>query len=376
MRWADRQPPMERAASWDNVMLRWHIDWPLLLGIAVLSGVGLTVLYSASGQDTQVIVRQLLRLGTGCAIMAGVAQVTPQQMKHWAAAFYGAGTLLVGAVLVVGEIGKGAQRWLDLGLIRFQPSEMMKIAVPLMVATYISGGQLPVGGKRLLVAGALILLPTVLIAKQPDLGTALLVVCAGAFVVFLAGMSWRLLGALVLGLAVLAPVFWYLMHDYQRLRVLIFLSPERDPLGAGYHIIQSKIAIGSGGVYGKGWLNGTQSHLDFVPERSTDFIFAVLGEELGLLGGMLVLALYVALVVRGMYVATQAQDSFSRMLAGSIALTLFVYVFVNIGMVTGLLPVVGLPLPLLSYGGTSMVTLFAGFGMLMSVHTHRNRLAP
>ncbi len=376
MRWADRQPPMERAPSWDSVMLRWHIDWPLLLGIAVLSGVGLTVLYSASGQDTQVIVRQLLRLGTGCAIMAGVAQVTPQQMKHWAAAFYGAGTLLVGAVLVVGEIGKGAQRWLDLGLIRFQPSEMMKIAVPLMVATYISDGQLPVGGKRLLVAGALILLPTVLIAKQPDLGTALLVACAGAFVVFLAGMSWRLIGALVLGLAVLAPVFWYLMHDYQRLRVLIFLSPERDPLGAGYHIIQSKIAIGSGGVYGKGWLNGTQSHLDFVPERSTDFIFAVLGEELGLLGGVLVIALYVALLVRGMYVATQAQDSFSRMLAGSIALTLFVYVFVNIGMVTGLLPVVGLPLPLLSYGGTSMVTLFAGFGMLMSVHTHRNRLAP
>jgi rod shape determining protein RodA len=362
--------------TWDNVLVRWHVDWPLLLGVAVLSALGLTVLYSASGQDIDVIVRQLLRLGMGCAIMVSVAQVTPQQMKRWAPALYTAGMLLLAAVLIAGEIGRGAQRWLDLGLVRFQPSEMMKLAVPLMVASYLSDRHLPIRGKDLLVTGSLILLPTGLIAKQPDLGTALLVASAGAFVIYLAGLSWRLIGGLILALAAMAPAFWYLMHDYQRTRVLMFLSPEMDPLGAGYHIIQSKIAIGSGGMYGKGWLNGTQSHLDFLPERSTDFIFAVFGEEFGLLGGLLLLAIYVALLFRGIYITTQAQESFSRLVAGSLTLTLFVYVFVNIGMVTGLLPVVGLPLPLVSYGGTSMVTLFAGFGMLMSVHTHRKLLSP
>jgi rod shape determining protein RodA len=376
--WAGSQLPGadRRALHWDRILLRWHIDWPLLLGIGVLAGLGLTVLYSASGQDIDVIVRQLLRLAMGGAIMLGISQVTPQHMKRWAPALYSAGMLLLVAVLIAGEIGKGAQRWLDLGIVRFQPSEIMKVAVPLMVAGYLSDRHLPIRGRDLLLTGLLILLPTALIAKQPDLGTSLLVASAGVFVLFLAGLSWKLIAGLTVALAGMAPAFWYLMHDYQRTRVLIFLNPEMDPLGAGYHIIQSKIAIGSGGFYGKGWLNGTQSHLDFIPEPFTDFIFAVFGEEFGLLGGLALLAIYVALLFRGMYIATQAQDSFSRLLAGSLTLTLLVYVFVNIGMVTGLLPVVGLPLPLVSYGGTSMVTLFAGFGMLMSIHTHRKLLSP
>lgn len=351
-----------------------HLDAVLLLGLVMTSAFGLVVLYSASGQDLAVLLRQLIRLGAAFTAMMLIAQLPPQWLQRWSPWLYGVGVCLLVGVLAFGDVGKGAQRWLDLKVVRFQPSEMMKLTVPMMVAWYLSEKRLPPGGLRLLISGALIVVPVLLIAKQPDLGTALLIAGAGFFAVFLAGMSWRLLG----GMAVLCmaglPVLWHLMHDYQRQRVITFLNPEQDPLGAGYHIIQSKIAIGSGGMFGKGWLNGTQAHLEFLPERSTDFIFAVLGEEFGLMGILLLLALYSAVIVRSVYIATQAQDTYSRLLGGSLAMTFFIYIIVNTGMVTGLLPVVGLPLPLVSYGGTSMVTLMAGFGMLMSIQTHRKLL--
>jgi len=357
--------------SW---LQRIHLDGPLLTGLILLCGIGLAILYSAAGQNSDLVERQLIRLGLAFATLFAFAQIPPQLLYRWAPWIFGAGVLLLIAVLVMGDVGKGAQRWLDLGVVRFQPSEAMKLAVPMMLAWYLAETPLPPGWRKLAGAGALILVPTLLIAKQPDLGTSLLIASAGFFVLFLAGISWRLLGGLAaLGAAGL-PVLWYFMRDYQRQRVITFLNPEADPLGAGYHIIQSKIAIGSGGLYGKGWLNGTQAHLEFLPERSTDFIFAVLGEEFGLIGILLVLAVYSAIVLRSLYIATQAQDTFTRLLGGSLALTFFVYLIVNTGMVTGLLPVVGLPLPLISYGGTSMVTLMAGFGILMSIHTHRKLL--
>ncbi|HEX5635448.1 MAG TPA: rod shape-determining protein RodA, partial [Gammaproteobacteria bacterium] len=252
-----------------------------------------------------------------------------------------------------------------------QPSEMMKLATPMMIAWFFSERVLPPGYKILAIAATLVLVPTLLIAKQPDLGTALLIFAGGFFVIFLAGISWRLLTGLIVTGAALMPVVWHFMHDYQRMRVITFLNPERDPLGSGYHIIQSKIAIGSGGAYGRGWLNGTQSHLDFLPEQSTDFIFAVFGEEFGLIGAVLLLSLYVFVILRGLIIASEAQDTYGRLLGGSLSLIFFVYLFVNVGMVSGILPVVGVPLPLISYGGTSLVTLMAGFGMLMSINSHR-----
>ena len=263
---------------------------------------------------------------------------------------------------------------LDLGFFRFQPSEMSKLAVPMMVAWYLNEHPLPPNMKRVFVASLIIIVPTLLIAKQPDLGTALLVGGAGLFVLLFAGVSWRLVTGFGALMAACAPVLWHFMHDYQRQRVLTFLNPEKDPLGAGYHIIQSKIAIGSGGLYGKGWLNGTQSQLNFLPERSTDFIFAAYAEEFGFFGILLLLLVYLLIIIRGLIIAAQAQDTYTRLLAGGLVMTFFIYIFVNIGMVTGLLPVVGLPLPLISYGGTSMVTLMAGFGILMSIHTHRKLL--
>ncbi|ADE13756.1 rod shape-determining protein RodA [Nitrosococcus halophilus Nc 4] len=352
-----------------------HLDSPLLLGLVLLSSFGLVVLFSAGGQDIDLIQRQLLRLGVALVALIGLAQVPPRQFERWAPWLYGLGLGLLIFVLVYGHVGKGAQRWLDFGIFRFQPSEIMKIAVPMMIAHFFAQAALPPRWWQLLLALVLIILPAGLIAKQPDLGTALLIAVAGLWVLFLAGVTWRLImgfGGVVLALV---PVLWYQMHDYQQQRVLTFLNPENDPLGAGYHMIQSKIAIGSGGLYGKGWLNGSQAHLDFLPEQSTDFIFAVIGEEFGLVGAALIVLLYWLLAARGLYIAFQAQDSFSRLLAGSLSLTFFIYVFVNVGMVTGLLPVVGVPLPLISYGGTSMVTLFSAFGILMSIHTHR-RLIP
>ncbi|RMG31312.1 MAG: rod shape-determining protein RodA [Gammaproteobacteria bacterium] len=368
---AELHPGSGTRVGW---LQRLHIDGVLLVGLLLLSGAGLIILYSASGRNEAVMLRQLVRLAVAYGTLFVVAQIPPGLIRRWAPWLFGLGIGLLVAVLVFGDIGKGARRWLDLGFVRFQPSEMMKLTVPAMVAWYLADVRLPPSPGRIAVCGFLILLPTLLIAKQPDLGTALLIASSGFFVLFLAGISWRLLGALALLAAAALPVVWYLMHDYQRQRVLTFLHPEADPLGAGYHIIQSKIAIGSGGLYGKGWLNGTQAQLDFLPERSTDFIFAVLGEEFGLLGILVVLALYLLVLLRSLVISTQAQDSFTRLLGGSLALTFFVYLFVNTGMVTGLLPVVGLPLPLISYGGTSMVTLMAGFGMLMSIHTHRKLL--
>jgi rod shape determining protein RodA len=351
-----------------------HIDLQLLIGLLLLASLGLVILYSASNENMDVVFRQLTRLGVATLAMLLFAQFPPRQLHFWAPWLFGIGLALLVAVLVLGE-GKGATRWLDLGFVRFQPSEIIKIAVPMMVAWYFSEAALPPRPRRVIIAGVMILVPTLLIAKQPDLGTALLIASSGIFVLLLSGIRWRfVLGAMFTAIAA-APLLWYFMHDYQKRRVLTFLNPENDPLGAGWHIVQSKIAIGSGGLYGKGWLNGTQSHLEFLPERSTDFIFAVYGEEFGLLGVLVMLLLYLFIIGRGLYIAARAQETFGRLLAGSLAITFFFNMFVNIGMVTGLLPVVGMPLPLISYGGTSMVTTMIGFGIIMSVHTHRKLLA-
>ncbi len=368
----DDPRPLSVAA---RVLKGLHLDGVLLAGLIAVGVIGLFVLYSAGGQNPDLLTRQAIRLGVAFLAMIAVAQIPPKMLRMWAPWIYLTGLGLLVLVLVGGDIGKGARRWLDLGFIRFQPSEIMKLAVPMMTAWYLHERPLPPRIKELAVLGVLIVAPTVLIARQPDLGTSLLIASSGIFVVLLAGLQLRYLVSLaVIGLAG-APVLWHFMHDYQRQRVLTFLNPETDPLGSGYHIIQSKIAIGSGGIFGKGWLNGTQAQLEFLPERSTDFIFAVLGEEFGLLGLISLLIAYLWVVARALVMAVEAQDTFSRLLAGSIALTFFVYVFVNTGMVTGLLPVVGVPLPLVSYGGTSMVTLMMGFGMLMSVHSHKKLLA-
>jgi rod shape determining protein RodA len=358
-----------------TLALRLHVDVPLVVGLLVLSALGLLVLYSAGGQDSDLLARQAIRLAVGFGVMFVVAQIAPVHYRFWTPWLYAIGIVLLILVLAVGLVGKGAQRWLDLGAFRFQPSELVKVTVPMMVAYHLAERPLPPSIRRIAVSLIIVILPTLLIARQPDLGTSLLVASSGIFVLFLAGISWRLIslaGALVLSAL---PLLWHFMHDYQRRRVLTFLDPSNDPLGDGYHTIQAKIAIGSGGTYGKGWLNGTQSQLDFLPERSTDFIFAVMSEEFGLLGVVVLLIAYGFVVTRGLYLAATAQGSFGRLLGGGIVLTFFVYVFVNIGMVSGLLPVVGLPLPLVSYGGTSMVTIMAAFGLLMSVHTHRRLLS-
>lgn len=365
-----------RVSTAQKILLRLHIDLPLLLSLLLLSVIGLFVLYSAGDQSQDLIIRQLVRLSIGFIIMLAIAQISPAVIRRWAPWVFGIGLVMLVAVLLLGEVGKGAQRWLNLGFFRFQPSEIMKVAVPIMIAWYLAEVVLPPRRLHLLTALAILVVPTLLVAKQPDLGTALLIASSGIFVLLLAGLQWKLIFGSLLVFVASTPLAWnYLLHDYQRQRVLTFLNPENDPLGAGYHIIQSTIAIGSGGLYGKGWLNGTQSHLDFLPERSTDFIFAVFSEEFGFLGIMLLLAIYGTIIVRGLIIANQAQDTFTRLLAGSLILTFFVYIFVNIGMVSGILPVVGVPLPLISYGGTSMVTLLASFGILMSIQTHRRLIA-
>ncbi len=348
-----------------------HIDPVLLFGLLLLMVAGLAILYSAGNGSAELVQRQLIRLALALVVMFVVAQIPQQQLYLWAPWFFTIGVILLIMVLVAGDVGKGAQRWLNLYVIKFQPSEMMKLVTPMMLAWYLSEKPLPPRFSSLLISLILVGVPTLLIAKQPDLGTALLVAVAGFFVVFFGGIRWRVLFGVLLSMLALVPLAWHFMHDYQKQRVLTLLHPENDPLGAGYHIIQSKIAIGSGGLYGKGWLNGTQSQLDFLPERTTDFIFSVFGEEFGLMGEVILISLYVFIIYRGLYIAAHAQDNFGRLLAGSLSLTFFVYLFVNVGMVSGILPVVGVPLPLVSYGGTSMVTLMAGFGMLMSIGTHR-----
>ncbi|MDH5444076.1 MAG: rod shape-determining protein RodA [Gammaproteobacteria bacterium] len=354
-----------------RLLQRFNIDAPLFFSLLLLSVIGLIVLYSAGSQSEALMLKQILRLLLGFAVMIIIAQFHPSVLSVWTPWIYTAGVLMLVTVLLVGDIGKGAQRWLNLGLFRFQPSELMKIALPMMIAYYLSQSPLPPRKFKLVVCGLILIIPTALVAKQPDLGTSLLIASSGIFALFLAGIRWRLIISMLIILAASLPFAWNMMHDYQQRRVLTFINPENDPLGAGYHIIQSTIAIGSGGVYGKGWLNGTQSHLDFLPERSTDFIFAVLSEEFGLIGVLLLLAIYVFITARGLIIASQSQDTFTRLLAGSLTLTFFVYIFVNIGMVSGLLPVVGVPLPLISYGGTSLVTIMAGFGILMSIKANR-----
>ena len=355
-----------------NFWQRLHLDLPLLLGLLALMCFGLFVIYSASGEDPGMLERQMVRMVLSLGLMFVLAQINPEVYRRWALPIYLSGVVFLVAVHFFGEINKGAQRWLNLGFMEFQPSELMKLAFPITMAWYISKFPLPPKKRYLAGAAVLLAIPTLLIAKQPDLGTSILVAASGVFVLFLSGMSWAIVGGVVAGVLAFLPVLWFfLMHDYQRNRVLTLLNPEADPLGTGYHIIQSKIAIGSGGLWGKGWLDGTQSQLEFLPERHTDFIFAVIGEEFGLIGSLFLLALYLYVIGRGLVIASRAQTSFARLLAGSITLTFFVYVFVNIGMVSGILPVVGVPLPLISYGGTSMLTLLAGFGILMSIHTHR-----
>lgn len=357
---------------------RWqriHLDLPLLLLVLIVCGIGLLVLYSASGENTSYVTRQATFIGLGLVAMIAVAQLSPRFMRRWAVLLYLAGILLLLAVELAGVGAKGAQRWLDLGFFRFQPSEILKIASPMMIASYLSRQHLPPNFKHLACALLVVLVPAILVGLQPDLGTALLICAAGLFVVFLAGMTKRYIFGAVAATLAGAPIFWlFLLHDYQRQRILTMLDPQADKLGAGWNIIQSTTAIGSGGIHGKGWMQGTQSQLDFLPESHTDFIIAVLAEEFGLVGVALLLAVYLLLIARGLMIAFKADSMFGRLLAGSLTLTLFVYVFVNMGMVSGMLPVVGVPLPLVSYGGTSIVTLMLGFGMLMSISAEKKHL--
>ncbi|MFN2360599.1 MAG: rod shape-determining protein RodA [Marinobacter sp.] len=353
-----------------------HIDPLLMLLLLALIAGGLVVLYSGADQNMAVVKAQGIRMGVALVVMLVFAQLDPAVFKRWAPWLYVLGLAGLVAVLLVGVGAKGAQRWLAIpGLPRFQPSELMKLVVPMMVAWYLSRHYLPPRLRHLAVALLVALVPMVLIILQPDLGTSLLVGAAGVFAVFFAGISWRLIGAFFAMVSVTAPLMWFFaMREYQKQRVLTLLDPQSDPLGAGWNIMQSKTAIGSGGMDGKGWLQGTQSHLEFLPESHTDFIVAVLAEEFGFIGVLVLLVLYLLIILRCLYIAATAQDSFSRLLAGALTMTFFLYVFVNVGMVSGLLPVVGVPLPLVSFGGTSSVTLMAAFGVLMSIQTHRRMI--
>lgn len=355
----------------NSIVTRLHIDLPLFTCMFFCFLIGLLLIYSAK-LEMHLVQKQMVNFAVASVLMLIVAQAQPRSYRTWAPILYYSSLSILILVLIIGDISKGAQRWLDLGLLRFQPAELMKLAVPLMVARTLDEHILPPSPKLLLLSLVYIMVPVVLIAKQPDLGTAILVASTGLFVLFFAGISWKLIISISTLAIVSFPVLWAVLRDYQRKRILTLFNPELDPLGSGYHIIQSKIAIGSGGFFGKGWLNGTQSHLEFLPERATDFIFAVLGEEFGLLGVLVLLLLYVLIIIRGLYIGMRANNTFSRLLSGSLIMTFFVYLFVNIGMVNGILPVVGIPLPLVSYGGTSLVTIMIGLGMLMSIQTHRN----
>jgi rod shape determining protein RodA len=355
-----------------EILLALHLDGPLFVALCLVGAVGAVVLFSASGQSLGVLEAQLLRFALGLIAMVMLAQIPPRLIRTAAPWAYLLGLALLLIVMFTGDVAMGAQRWLDLGVVRFQPSEIMKLAVPLACAWLLHERPLPPSSLSLALLAAGIGVPTLLIAEQPDLGTALLVAAAGGMVILLAGLQIRYILAVVGLLVPVAYVAWqFLLHDYQRQRVLTFLDPQSDPLGSGYHIIQSQIAIGSGGVFGKGYLNGSQAQLEFLPERSTDFVFAVIGEEWGLIGLVTVILLFMFIIGRSLFLAAGAQDTFARLAAGSLALTFCVYVFVNTGMVTGLLPVVGVPLPFISYGGTAMVTLMAGFGILMSLCAKR-----
>lgn len=348
-----------------------HVDSFLLASLSLVLLLGLVVLYSASGQSLERVLAQMVNIAVALTVLWVVANIPPQHLLRLAIPAYALGVVLLIGVALFGEVSHGARRWLHLGVTRIQPSELMRMAVPLMLAWYFDYRQATLRLRDFAWAALILIVPVGLIAKQPDLGTALMIFASGFYVLFLAGLSWRVMIGLFLAGAASAPILWHLMHDYQRKRILTLIDPTSDPLGAGYHIIQSTIALGSGGIFGKGWLNGTQAHLDFLPERHTDFIFAVLAEEFGMLGGLVLLLLFSIIIGRGLLIAASAPTLATRLVAGSITLTFATYAFVNIGMVSGILPVVGVPLPLISYGGTSMVTLLLGFGILMSIHTHR-----
>ena len=347
------------------------IDGTLLTIAGALVAIGLATLYSASYDLPVRVTGQAMNILFAFGLMWLLAQVPPQTLMRLAVPAYVAGVLLLVAVALFGDMVNGARRWLHVGVTRFQPSEMMKLALPLMLAWYFHKNEATLGMRDFAVAALLLAVPVLLIARQPDLGTAVLVAAAGCYVIFFAGIGWKVIAALgVLGLASLFPL-WGMLHDYQRRRILTFIDPTQDPLGAGYHTIQSTIAVGSGGITGKGWLHGTQTHLEFIPERHTDFIFAVFSEEFGLIGNVILLTLYTLLIARGLMIAANAATFFARLLAATITLMFFTYAFVNMGMVAGILPVVGVPLPFVSYGGTALLTLFVGVGILMSVHSHR-----
>lgn len=349
-----------------------HMDLPILLLLIAVSGYGLLILYSAVGQQSEPVIAQSIKIALACGAMILLAQISPIFYMRIAVLLYSLGLILLVLVLLFGPEINGSRRWIRIpGAGGFQPAELMKLVVPLILAWYFQDRHLPPKNRHIAWAIVMIAIPVILIARQPDLGTSILIGMSGVFVLLLAGISLRFVMGVLAALTVSAPGMWFLLRDYQQQRILTLLNPERDPLGAGWNIIQSKTAIGSGGLFGKGIFQGTQSHLEFLPESHTDFIIAVLAEELGLFGVVILLILYILLISRGLIIAIQAQDTFGRLLAGSITFTFFVYVFVNIAMVSGVLPVVGVPLPLVSYGGTSIVTLFAGFGVLMSIHTHR-----
>ena len=353
-----------------RILTRPRIDLPLAAGLLALATVGLVTLYSAGGGDLGLVGGQAARFVLGGALLLLISRIPPTVLRSWTPWLYAGSTALLVVVAILGE-GRGADRWLDLGFMRFQPSELLKLTMPMMAAWYLHPRQLPPSWKDMAVVGLLIAVPAGLIAKQPDLGTALLVAGAGAFALFLSGVAWWRIGLLVGIAAGMVPIGWHFMHQYQRDRVLTLLNPEADPLGNGWHIIQSQIAVGSGGLFGKGWTHGTQSRLDFLPEHTTDFIFAVFSEEFGLVGVVALLGLYAFIIGRCLWIAMEARDTYSRLLAGAIAMSFFVYVFVNGGMIAGMLPVVGVPLPFVSYGGTSAVSLLSGFGVLMSIHANR-----
>jgi rod shape determining protein RodA len=347
------------------------IDGPLLTIALALTAVGMAALYSASIENAARVAAQFGNLAIALAAMWLVAQVPPQTLARLALPAYVVALVLLLGVAAFGEVVNGARRWLNLGFGRFQPSEMMKIAMPLMLAWYFHRREGSIRLRDFALAGLLLAVPVALVARQPDLGTALLIAAAGFYVIFLAGLSWKVLAGLAVLVLSALPPLWGMLHDYQRRRILTLLDPSTDPLGSGYHIIQSTIAVGSGGIAGKGWLNGSQTHLEFIPERATDFIFAVFSEEFGLIGNLVLLALYALLIARGLAIAAQAPTLFTRLLAGAVTLIFFTYVFVNMGMVAGILPVVGVPLPFISYGGTALMTLYIGIGILMAIYRHR-----
>ena len=348
-----------------------HVDFLLLIFVFLLVNFGLFILFSASNQNIDIMLKQTIWLLVGFLVMFVFSYIPPKIYYQWTPWIFWVGVLLLVGVLIFGNVSNGARRWFDLGFFHLQPSEIMKLAVPMMLAYYFSNKQLPPNFKLLIVALVLLILPVMLTAKQPDLGTAIVIAASGLCVLLLAGINWKLIFIFLLLGAFSTPVLWHFMHSYQKERVLTFLNPERDPLGSGYHIIQSKIALGSGGVFGKGWLHGTQSHLQFLPAHATDFIFAVTGEELGLIGCLFLFSLFLAVFIRGFSISSQAQDTFTRLLSGSLSLTFILATFINIGMVVGILPVVGVPLPLISYGGSSIITTMSGFGIIISIHTHR-----